>query len=379
MTIRPRVAAVLVVSTLIWAGMTSCSSDGGRPDTGALPAHRELKRVAYAAPNMTTQIYAGQADNFVKAGRRIGVEVKVYDNSADAATAITNANLMVAQKPDLLVEFAPVADATSRISAIFKRSGIPCIAVNVRIEGCAFFNFDQKYLARAQAEVIAAKMKAKGWDGTNTTVVIEQASKLGPSVNIAVTWFYQELVSMVPGFETITSDQITAATTTIAEGQGLQVDGGTDIDSGFSATSQALQTIPADRNVVVYTVNDDTTVGALRALTTARRDGRAMVAGYGATKPAIDAMRSGAPWVSSAKGFWEEWGQFLLAMGTALLRGVEPPDLTAPPMIAVTPENMDSVYAPGMTKVTRMPALPESSKYLLETGILQKFGNVEGA
>ncbi|WP_165494881.1 sugar ABC transporter substrate-binding protein [Actinomadura roseirufa] len=373
---RTRTWTTAALATVLLApAVAACGSGAG----AKAPASRELKRVTFAAPNMTTQIFAGQARNFAKAGKQIGVDVQVYDNSGDAATAITNANLMVSRKPDLLVEFAPIADATSRISAIFKRSGIPCVAVNVRIDGCGFFNFDQKYLAEAQAQVIAQKMTAKGWNGGNTTILLEQASKLGPSVNIAVTWFYQQLVAKVPGFTKVRSEEITPSTTTIAGREGLQADGGVDIDRGFTATAQALQTIPADRNVVVYTVNDDTAIGALRAVKAARREGKAMIAGYGATQPAIDAMRTRGPWVSSAKGFWEDWGEFILAMGTAILQGKKVPDLTAPPMVAVTPDNLDKVYAPGMTNVKRMPPLPEGSRYLLETGVLQRFGNVEGA
>jgi ribose transport system substrate-binding protein len=64
-------------------------------------------------------------------------------------------------------------------------------------------------------------------------------------------------------------------------------------------------------------------------------------------------------------------------MGVAIKNGVTPPPLTKSPQIVLTKSTIDKYYdANG--KVILLPALVEENKYLADTGVLQKFGNVDG-
>ena len=75
--------------------------------------------------------------------------------------------------------------------------------------------------------------------------------------------------------------------------------------------------------------------------------------------------------------FATHWGQYLIAMAKSILNGVEPPALTKCPQIVLTAETVDKYYhAEG--KVQLLPPLDETNTYLTETGILQKFNNIEG-
>jgi ribose transport system substrate-binding protein len=139
----------------------------------------------------------------------------------------------------------------------------------------------------------------------------------------------------------------------------------------------ALQTIPADRNLVVYTVSDDTTVGVRRAIAGAGRTATTLVSGYGGSAVALDALRADDGWVTEQMGFFAYWGEFILAMAAAVASGVTPPPLTAPPMVVLRKDNLDTYFTPGTADLIKMPALPEESRYLLDTGVLQKFGNIE--
>jgi hypothetical protein len=47
-------------------------------------------------------------------------------------------------------------------------------------------------------------------------------------------------------------------------------------------------------------------------------------------------------------------------------------------MVVLTKDNVDQYFAPGDSTPQKFAPLPDVSKYLGDTGILQKFGNVEG-
>jgi ribose transport system substrate-binding protein len=396
--LRPAVAGVAVV--LLAGLLPACSSSGTKtgkqtggtvasstatsggsaaPSSGA-PKKVDFsgKKFAFALATEANPLIVQQGKLFKEEAEKLGAQVTLYDNKGTAADMLSNARLMVAAKPDVLVEYPSVADATSRVSQIFKQSGIPCIAVNVPVTGCPLFNFDQPYLAGLGAEAMAQQMAKRGWDGSNTTVVIGQAAQYGPSVNIAVTAFYDKLSGMVPKMTHVPSSKISTSTTTINGNQGLQVDLEFTADVAFPAMTRALQSIPSSRNIVVYTTADDVTVAVRRAIANAGRTDKSMVSGFGGDADAINALREGKDWVTEQTGFFANWGEFVLAMVGALQQGGTLPELTEPPMIVLTKDNVDTFFKPGTTDLMMMPKLPAPSEYLYKTGVLQEYGNVSG-
>lgn len=373
----PLVVAVTAAALLLGgcsAGADDTSSDREPGDLTGL-------KIAFAIPTSAADVYVNQRDTFVDQAEELGATVEVFDNNGDAATTLSNADLMVAAEPDVIVEFSPVADATDRVGQKFQDAGIPCIALNVPVPGCNLLNFDQPYLADLGADVIAGEMSERGWTADDTTVVIGQASDLGESVNIAVTSFYESLSAQVPGMTPVKRDEIEPTTTKISDDQGLQLDLGVTLDQAYNELTTALQSIPEDRNLVIYTVSDDATFGAQRAIANAGRSGTTIMSGYGGGAEALNQIRESdtSGWVSDQMGFFSYWGEFALAMVAAVDMDLEIPELTAPPMVVLTADNVDEYFAPGTHDLLMMPELPEGSRYLIETGILQKYGNVTGA
>jgi ribose transport system substrate-binding protein len=369
--------SLLAVTACGSGGTSSTSATTSAAAGGASSAAASVKTIAFAVHNQGSGQFVELAQRFVDYGKQVGIDVKIYNNNGDAATAISNAQLMVQAKPDVIVEFPPVADATARITSVFKGSGIPCIAVNIPVEGCPFFNQSQETFAKLQAEQFAKLMKDKGWDGTNTTVVIGQGATFGATVNIAVTKFYEEISKAVPGMTVVTADKITPQTTTISP-QGIQIDTSVDASKAFTAMNEALQTIPKDRNIIAYAISDDDIVGINRALKTAGRADKSMVAGFGCDAHALEGLRTNPAWVGESCGWFTHWGEFLVAMAVAVKNGAQTPETTFSPMVVLNKENVDQYFAPGDTNPKKFAPLPDVSKYLGDTGILQKFGNVEG-
>jgi ribose transport system substrate-binding protein len=375
---KGRRIALAVFVSIVALVLSACSTGGASSSGGIKGDSLKGVKFAFAISDSAASVDVTQADVFVNQAKKLGATVHVYNNNGDAATMLSNASLMVASKPDVIVDYPSVANATDRVGQDFTSAGIPCIAINVPIKGCSFFNFDETALADLGAEAMAKQMKARGWNGSNTTVIIGQASELGASVNIAVTSFYAKLSELVPGMTKVKASAIGPSTTKI-NSQGLQVDVGLTLDQGYSTVASALQTIPANRNIVIYTVADDATQGALRAISAQNRSSTTMASGYGGEPAAFSAIRAGSDWVTDQIGFFPYWGEFVLAMAVAMHNGVTPPPLTAPSQVVVDKQNIDTYFKKGTADVTTMPPIPKESDYLLKTGILQKFGNIEGA
>ena len=226
------------------------------------------------------------------------------------------------------------------------------------------------------AKIVVPMAEAKGWTAQDTTVIIVQGSAAGTEVNDCVRYFYVTVAKMMPGMDQIEPSEITPLTTTIGK-SGIQVDGTATLEQSYVAVKNALQTLPPDRHILLYAINDDSTFGAWRAITESKREKNAIVAGLGGSVAALKELRSNPQWVAEGSVFVTHWGQYLMAMAVAILNGVEPPPLTKTPQIILTKETVDKYYdAEG--KVTMLPPLVSENLYLKDTGILQLFKNVEG-
>jgi ribose transport system substrate-binding protein len=63
-------------------------------------------------------------------------------------------------------------------------------------------------------------------------------------------------------------------------------------------------------------------------------------------------------------------------MGVAMKKGIQPPTQTYCPQVVLSKDNVDQYY--NGTTPKAVPPLPSQDQYLVQTGILQKFGNIPG-
>jgi ribose transport system substrate-binding protein len=323
-----------------------------------------------------SELFKQFGDGLMAAAEVAGVRVKRYNNNNEPQTTVNNARLMIQDKPDLILEFIGMEGIGGSIARMVKQANIPLIAINVPIPGAFWFNLVNREIGRDTANVVVPMAKAKGWTADYTTVVIVQGSQVGTEVNDCVRYFYVTTAQAMPGMEQVEPSAITPLTTTIGK-SGIQVDGRATLTDSYAAVKNVLQTLPADRHILLYAINDDSTIGAWRAITETKREENALVAGLGGSVAALKELRANPHWVAEGSVFSTHWGQYLIAMGVAVMQGVTPPPLTKSPQVILTKENVDKYYD-SANKVKLLPPLVPENMYLRDTGILQKFNNVEG-
>lgn len=352
--------------------IAACGGDDDDDDSGS---GDDEPFFAFANVLESGELFKQFGDGLMAAADVAGVRVKRYNNNLDAETTLNNARLMVQDDPDLILEYNGVEGIGESLREIFEEAEIPFIAINVPVPGGIWFNLVNKEIGADTARTVVPLAEAEGWTAADTTVLIVQGSTAGVEVNDCVRYFYITVAELM-GMTQVTPEQITAETTVISE-TGIQVDGKGTLEESYTAVKNALQTLPEDRHILLYTINDDSTVGSWRAITEANREATTLVAGLGGSVAALQELRNNPRWVAEGSIFTTHWGQYLMAMGIAILDGVEPPPLTKSPQVILTKETVDKYYdAEG--KVTLLPPLVAENEYLKDTGVLQKFNNVEG-
>lgn len=90
--------------------------------------------------------------------------------------------------------------------------------------------------------------------------------------------------------------------------------------------------MPKGNHIILYTVNNDSTDGALRALSEAGRAGKdnLLIGGLGGDAPGIKSLRTDHRWVAEGDIFISWWGEYAVAMAQALAKGQKPPAQVTP-------------------------------------------------
>jgi ribose transport system substrate-binding protein len=370
------VALMALAASLAMAACGSSRSTGGGSPAG-IPG-KAVKLIDFANFSDDTALLVGLQKGLSASAQKAGINLHTYNNNGDAGTALSNARLMVLDKPDAILEFNPVSDAGQRLGQMFDTAKVPCVAITITFPGCAWFNQSDAVLAQEMAQTMAASIKAKGWTGANTEVLLLGNPQAGPSVAVWLWDVYADLSKRVPGMTPKSASSFSMQTTTIGK-SGLQVDAGNNLQNAYSATRTALQTIPASKHLLVFTINDDVSLGALRAIKAAGRSDDTMMTGFGGDPQAIAQLRTNPAWVAESSTFVTLWGEYLIALGDAIGQGIKAPTLTLAPEAVLTKANVNNYYSHGSNpEPTSLPPLAPQDSFLLKTGVLQKFHNIKG-
>ena len=370
MTLRP-VTRMLALATLL---IVACGNAGGTT-SGAKKYYFDFANVLESGA-----LFVSIGNGVQHASDVAGIKLKRYVNNVDAANTQKNARLMIQDKPDLIIEYNAVQGIGASIGKQFNDAKIPCIAVNVPIEGnCPWFNLVNREIGTDTAKVVIPILKQRGWTGDDTVVLLLQAATAGTEVNDCIRYFYVTISNSgdLTGFDKAQPNDITAQTTKIGK-SGWQLEGGGTLEGSYTAVKNALQTIPASKHLVLYSINDDSVQGGWRAITEAHRDSNSLVAGLGSDEASRTQLRTNPQWVAEGDLFPYMWGEYLMAMGTAMLEGQKPPALTKTPQVVMTKDTVGKYFKAGSDEPIGLPPLAAEDQYLIKTGVLQKFHNIEG-
>ncbi len=189
-----------------------------------------------------------------------GDPAKLYyaDNQYDATIGLKNADIMLAKKPDVLINFQFDSKVNSIISVKFGAANIPIIAVDVPTPNAPFMgvnNFKVSYMA---GEAAVAEVEKMGGIDKLDAIVLLQFPAGGEVLMLRSEGFYQAFVDKY-GAEKI-------------DPKVQRADGGAgEAEQANKAMTDVLSKIPNAKTIAMTSINEETMSGALAAIQTAGR------------------------------------------------------------------------------------------------------------
>lgn len=366
----------LSAATLLVAG---CASNSGGAPAGSASSGGSSSGFTVAFANITEQVPIFHTIHTTTASLLKNTNVKVtwYDNNEDSSTMISNAQLMAQSKPDGIVEYPTSPDSTA-LGAALTRNGVPCVSIDFPTPDCTSLTVEATEYGAQAAEIMATAAKQRGWNSSNTTLLVGQNAAAGQSGNGAVQGFYSTIAPLL-GYKPLNASQITPSSTTLGA-NAIQFDGQSSLQPAYQAVTSLMAAVPSSRHVILFTLNDESTVGALRAIDARGTKSDVLVIGVGADPQALTLLKTDPRWVGEVDILAPFWGEYAVATAEQLAAGKKEDGktpATLPLPFTIMNKTTVQIYYPGNAVLAvKLPPLSGPLTYLSGAPVLAGIGNV---
>ena len=289
---------------------------------------RKKYRIGYAGQGQDSSFADEVRKGLVRAAERAQIELIVVDNRYQPRVALKNAQLLIREGVDLVVEFQTDESVAPAIASAYHQARIPMIAIDIPHPGATYFganNYEAGLLAGRQL----ARWAKQHWGGHADELLLLELARAG-SVPAA------RLRGVVAGVREVLHDA--------AEWPVVSIDGDGQFKTSLERVRKHLRETAATR-ILVGAVNDPSALGAARAFQEAGRRDSCAIVGQNAEPHARAELRAeNSPLIASVGYFPERYGEGVIRLALDLLGR-----LAAPPAVfvkhqLVTRANVDHLY-----------------------------------
>jgi ribose transport system substrate-binding protein len=289
---------------------------------------RKQYRIGYAAQGQDSSFAREVHSGLVRAAEREQIELIVVDNRYQPKVALKNAELLIRERVDLVIEFQTDEAVAPAIASAYNRAGIPMIAIDIPHPGATYFGANN-YEAGLLAGRHLAKWAKQHWEGQADEILVldlARAGSLPAARGRGVVAGVRETLHEAAGWPVVSID---------ADGQ---------FKTALDRVRRHLRETRS-RRILVGAANDPSALGAARAFQESGRADTCAIVGQNAEPDARAELRAPrTPLVASVGYFPERYGAGLIRLALEIL-GRRP---VAPAMFVkhqmVTRENVDHLY-----------------------------------
>jgi ABC-type sugar transport system substrate-binding protein len=289
-------------------------------------------KIGYSIFNSAWPLPVAFAERGRLDGECFGVEVHTYENEADAAKGLQNAELMVQEGIQFAVNLQIYPDVNDQIAQMFDDEGIGQMfyAVPPQTIQKPFIDLPN-YSTAYELGVHLGEHARDDWDGQVDLVLLVGQEQAGEISN-------ERLTAGLDGIESVLGD--------IPEDKIATVDSGTGtLEEARQAVADFITSRPDVQYILLPGFADVHSVGAIRALEAAGKAEFAAASGLPGTPEGLDELRKGpdgsAFKVSSVQDL--AFASWPVALATYALEGGELPDVSAFKGVITTAETVDSL------------------------------------
>ena len=301
---------------------------------------RRRYRIGYAAQGQNSSFAREVHASLVAAAPRANLELIVVDNRYQPRVALRNAEHLVKENVDLVIEFQTDEAVAPAIASRYLEAGIPIIAIDIPHPGATFFGANN-YQAGVLAGRYLGRWAKSRWDGEVDEILLLELARAGSLVGARSSGVLAGLR------ETLRS----AAAKVV-----VRIDGDGQFKTSLEKVRRHLRESKA-RRILVGAANDQSALGAVRAFQEASRDAHCAIAGQNAEPDARAELRGRrTPLVASIAYFPERYGDDLIRLALDILeRRPVPPAMFVRHQV-ITPENVEHFYPNDVLMTPAAPA-----------------------
>lgn len=254
---------------------------------------QKLYRLGYAAQGADDQFSKDVSLGLQRAAAAEGIELITLDNRYSPRTAQRNAELLVKEKVDLVIEFQVDELIAPVIAAIYREAGIPLIAIDIPHPGATYYGANN-YGAGLMAGRYLGKWVKDNWNSELDEVIFLELGRAGPLPRMRLT-------GMLSGLHSVLQNSKNCKT--------IYLDGDGELGHSFEAVRRHLRT-SRSRRQVLGAINDPSALGAIRAFQEAGRTECCAIVGHNAClEGRMELRQPNSRLIGSVAFFPERYGE----------------------------------------------------------------------
>jgi len=292
------------------------------------PFKQKLYRVGYAAQGTDYHFSKVVSESLQRAAQAEGIELISLDNRYSAKIAQRNADLLVREKVDLVIEFQTDETIAPIVAAKYAEANIPLIAIDIPHPGATYYGANN-YEAGLLGGRYLGRWARQKWQATVDEIVMFELPRAGSLPKMRLTGMLAGLRDVVPAFESC---------------QVIYLDGDGKFSNSFEAMRKHLRTTRS-RRILVGAINDASALGALRAFQEAGRAECCAIMGQNASPEGrVELRQPGTRLIGSVAFFPERYGDDLIRVTLDILsRRPVPPAVFVKHQL-ITPDTVNHFY-----------------------------------
>lgn len=298
-------------------------------------------KVGFANEALEAPFQVNVQNSMKKYAKADGFKLTNLDNNYDDATALRNASILAEDKVNVAVEFQSDASIAPRIAQIFKKAHIPSIAIDIPQPGATFFGANNFSDGQLTGYALGEYMKKHHWDPTKTTEILMTEPAAGPIPMLRIDGLNAGIRRLEPKIPKSQLFELSAGSGTIGSAQ--------------SAVAALLPRIPSGNHIVVSGINDESVLGAVRAIQLAGRESSAVYAGQGDDATGLMEIRTNPQWIGGTAYFPEFYGKFIMQLIQDLRAGKKIDPYEFIPRVFLDKKNIAQYYPGKVTVAVKSP------------------------
>jgi ribose transport system substrate-binding protein len=285
-------------------------------------------RIGFAAQGQDSSFAREVGASLLRAAQAASVELIAVDNRYDPRIALRNADHLIREGVDLIVEFQTDEAAAPAIASKFLEAGIPMIAIDIPHPGASYFGANN-YEAGLVGGRHLGRWANKHWQGVADEILLLEIRRAG---SVPQT----RILGMLVGTTEVVKPNYQGKVTNLdADGQ---------FRTALECVRKHLRSTKSKR-ILVGAANDPSALGALRAFQEAGRAAECAIVSHNAEPEGRAELRDPqSRLIGSVAYFPEKYGPDVLRLALDILERKP----TSPAVFVkhqlITPENVNHLY-----------------------------------